>query len=464
MRIHAKGLLLCIVGAGTLLAACGGSSSGGKTATTASSCPIRLVDAQSSPVEIKFWQAETAANEETLLKLVDQFNASQTKIKVTATFQGSYDESTSKYLAALRGGDLPDIVQVVDWETQRVIDSASTVKVQDCIDAEKYDMSDYLPRVAAYWKVGGQLSSYPFAAATNVLYYNALAFEKAGLDPAKPPVTLDDVRAYSKKIVDSGASRHGIALEMHSWWVENLLAKAGQVLVNNGNGRDARATEAAFDSDAGRSIFSWIKSMIDDGLAMNVGRNPSGADALLAIGSGDAAMALGSSAGMRSVFGVLESGQFPNVKIGVSAMPGIPGDGGVLVGGASLFIVSKSPPVKQEAARIFARWLDEPAQQAAWHVGSGYIPIRRSAAASKGVQDLWTTSPQFKVAYDDLAQDRVTAASAGAVVGPFLDVRNAVVGGLEAMVLQGTDPATALRDAASKASDAIRSYNQRIGQ
>jgi sn-glycerol 3-phosphate transport system substrate-binding protein len=463
MRTHAKGLVLWIVSAATLLAACGGSSGGGGTTQTALNCPTGLVDSQSSPVEIKFWQAETAANEDTLLRLVDQFNASQSKIKVTATFQGTYDESTSKYLAALRGGDLPDIAQVVDWETQRVIDSGSTVKVQDCIDAEKYDMSDYLPRVVAYWKVGGQLWSYPFSAATNVLYYNTVAFEKAGLDPAKPPVTLDDVRAYSQKIIDAGAARHGIALEMHSWYIENLLAKAGQVLVNNGNGRDARATEAAFDSDAGRAIFSWIKSMVDDGLAMNVGRNPSGADALLAIGSGDAAMALGSSAGMRSVFGVLESGQFPNVKVGVAAMPGIPGDGGVLVGGASLFIVNKSSPVKQEAARIFAHWLNEPAQQAAWHVGSGYIPIRRSAAASKAVQDLWATSPQFKVAYDDLAQDRVTAASAGAVVGPFLEVRNAVVGGLESMVLQGTDPATALRNAASNASNAIRSYNQRIG-
>ncbi len=460
MRTRASLLALCLAAAVAMLPACGG---GGGSKTTAT-CPIGLVDAASSPVEIKFWQAETMSNAETLLKLVDQFNASQNKIHVTATFQGTYDESTSKYLAALRGGDLPDILQVVDWETQRVIDSGSTVKVQDCIDAEKYDMSDYLPRVVAYWKVGGQLWSYPFTAATNVLYYNTVAFQKAGLDPAKPPVTLDDVRADSQKIVDAGVARHGIALEMHSWWIENLLAKAGQTVVNNGNGRDARATEATFDSDAGRAIFSWTKSMVDDGLGLNVGRNPSGADALLAIGSGEAAMALGSSAGMRSVFSVLESGQYPDVKVGVASMPGIPGDGGSLVGGASLFIVNRSSPVKQEAARIFAEWLNEPAQQAAWHIGSGYIPIRKSAAASPSVQQLWSTSPQFKVAYDDLSPDRVTPASAGAVVGPFLDVRNAIVGGLESMLLQHTDPATALRNAASTATDAIKSYNQRIGQ
>ena len=460
MRTSSKQLALCLVAAMAILPACGGSG-GSKTTST---CPVGLVDAATAPVEIKFWQAETMANADTLLGLVDKFNASHSKIKVTATFQGSYDESSSKYLAALRGGDLPDILQVVDWDTQRVIDSGSTVKVQDCIDATKYDTSDYLPRVLAYWQVGGELWSYPFTAATNVLYYNSIAFQKAGLDPAKPPATLDDLRAYSQKIVDAGAARHGIALEMHSWWIENQFARAGQALVNNGNGRDARATEAAFDTDIGREVFSWTKSMVDDGLALNVGRNPSGADALLAIGSGEAAMALGSSAGMRSVFAVLESGQYPDVKVGVGTMPAMPGDGGSLVGGASNFVVNRSSPVKQEAARIFAEWLNEPEQQAAWHIGSGYIPIRRSAAASPSVQALWSTSPQFKVAYDDLSPDLVTPASAGAVVGPFLDVRNAIVGGLESMLLQGTDPATALRNAASTATDAIKSYNQRIGE
>jgi sn-glycerol 3-phosphate transport system substrate-binding protein len=251
---------------------------------------------------------------------------------------------------------------------------------------------------------------------------------------------------------------------MHSWWIENQVARAGQLLVNNGNGRDARATEAAFDTDIGRAVFSWTKSMVDDGLALNVGRNPSGADALLAIGSGEAAMALGSSAGMRSVFQVLESGQYPDVRVAVGSMPAMRGEGGSLVGGASLFIVNRSSPVKQEASRIFAEWLNEPEQQAVWHIGSGYIPIRRSAASLPSVQQLWSTSPQFKVAYDDLSPDLVTPASAGAVVGPFLDVRSAIVSGLESMLLQGTEPATGWRNAAAEATDAIRSYNRRIGQ
>jgi sn-glycerol 3-phosphate transport system substrate-binding protein len=293
-----------------------------------------------------------------------------------------------------------------------------------------------------------------------VLYYNSRAFEKAGLDPASPPATFDDVRRVSQTIVDSGVARHGISVEMHAWSVENWLAKLEQPVVNSDNGRTARATETMFDSDAGREIFSWLDSMVDDELAVNVGRNPSGADTLLAIGSGDAAMTHGSSAAMRSAFGVLESGEFPDVRLAVAPMAG--GPGSVVVGGASLFIVNKSSPIEQEAARIFARWLNEPEQQAEWHIGSGYIPLRKSAASLPSIVEFWAQYPQFKVAYDQLSGSDVTVANSGAVIGPFSEVRRAVVEALESMLLQGVDPATALQNAARNADDVISSYNARL--
>lgn len=457
MRTLSAILAIIVAATGALGAACGGGNGGEPLGT----CPIGLVEAADSPVQIDFWFAEQAANQDTLLRMVDEFNALHDKVHVNAAFQGSYDESTAKYLTALRSGDLPDIVQVVDWETQRVIDSGSVVRAQDCIDAEGYDLSDHLPRVVAYWSIGGKLWSYPFTAAAAVLYYNARAFEKAGLDPALPPATFEDTREMSQQIVDSGAARHGIALEMHAWYIENWLAKAGQPIVDNDNGRSARATAAVFDSDAGREAFTWIDSMVSDGLAVNVGRNPSGADSLLAIGSGDAAMALGSSAAMRSVFGVLESGEFPDVRVAAAPMPGA--SGGVVVGGASLFIVGKSSPVEQEAARIFAQWLNQPDRQAEWHTGSGYIPIRRSAAEMPAIQEFWAANPQFKVAYDQLAGTDVTVATSGAVIGPFIEVRRAIVEAMESMLLRGTDPATALRNAQEAATRAIASYNERVG-
>jgi sn-glycerol 3-phosphate transport system substrate-binding protein len=446
-----------------LVMACSGGTSSSSVSTD---CPIGLVDKADKPVQITLWHAMSTANRDTLERMVTEFNASHPKVQVQAVYQGTYDENLSKYFTALKGGDLPDIVQIEDTGTQRMIDSGSVVRAQDCIDATHYDLSDFVDRVIAFYSVNGKLWPYPFNVSNPVLYYNKTAFAKAGLDPEKPPATLAEVRQDAQKIVDAGAARHGIAVEESPWYFEQWLAKAGQPYVDNDNGRSARATSVLFDSDSGRALFEWLGSMVSSGLEVNVGRNSSGADAFLTIGSGDSAMAIGTSAGLRSVFGVLESGQFPDVSVGVGPMPGLtePDAAGISVGGASLFLVNKSSPVEQEAARIFVEWLNEPPQQGEWHIGSGYIPTRKSAASEPDVQKLWAESPQFRVAWDQLRAGQTVVASSGSVVGAYKEVRDAVVKGMEEMWLQGKDPDAALADAAKQADDAIKAYNDRIGQ
>lgn len=443
-----------------MLAACGGGKGGGFS----TECPTGLVGQGGGPVKITFWHAMTAANRDTLERMVAEFNASQDGVEVQPVFQGTYDENMTKYFTALRGGDLPDIIQIEDTGAQRMVDSRTVARAQDCIDAEGYDLSDHVERVIAYYSINGKLWPWPFNVSNPVLYYNKIAFEKAGLDPERPPATLDEVRQASQQLVDRGVTRQGLALELGGWFFEQWLAKAGQLYVDNDNGRTARATRALFDSDTGRELFRWIDGMVNDGLAVNIGRNPSGADALLAVGSGDAAMTIATSAAMRSIYGVLESGQFPDVKVGVGPMPGLEAQdsGGIEVGGAALFIVNRSSPAEQEAARIFAKWLNEPAQQAEWHVGSGYVPIRKSATDLPAVQELWGASPQFRVAYDQLLAGRTNAASAGTVLGSYNDVRETVVKALEEMLLQGKDPDAALAGAAKAADDVMKQYNDRI--
>lgn len=458
-----------IVAVVALVAACGGDDGNGNTPSdngdsVMGDCGIGALDAADGPVDITFWHAMTAANEETLQALIDEFNASQEQINVNLVFQGNYSETLDKFITALRGGDIPEIVQIEDTASQLLVDSGRMVPAQACIDATGYDTSDHLERVLAFYSVGGTLWPMPFNVSNPVLYYNATAFEEAGLDPDDPPETLEELREYSQAIVDEGAARHGIALELQAWYVEQWFGKAGEEFVNNGNGRESRATEVVFNNDVGLEIFTWVKEMVDDGLAVSVGRNPSGADHLLAIGSEDAAMTIGTSAALGSVYAVLESGQFPDVKVGVSRMPGIAGEGGVLVGGASLWISGDAAPEEREAAWRLAEWLNEPEQQATWHAGTGYIPIRVSATELPAVRELWAERLSFRIAYDQLLEGVTNVASSGPVIGPYAEVREAVVVGIERMLLQGTSPEDALSQAEQESNDAIADYNDRIGE
>ena len=137
------------------------------------------------------------------------------------------------------------------------------------------DLADFEPRALAYYTLGGELEAMPFNLSGLVLYYDKAAFTDAGLDPNKPPATLEEVRADSQKLLNRDASgrvtRTGIALSIDPWKFEQFLAGGGAFFAENGNGRQARAAAVAFDDTAGTQIMSWWQEMVSDGLATNVG-------------------------------------------------------------------------------------------------------------------------------------------------------------------------------------------------
>ena len=452
-------------------AACGGGGGGDDAApgpspdgvTDPSRCPVDALDAADGPVDITFWHAMTASNETTLQAMVKDYNGSQDKVHVKLVFKGTYDETLEGYRAAARGTDLPNLVQLEETAIQQLVDSETAIPAAACIAASDFDTSDILPRVLDEFTVGDVLWPMPFNTSNPVLYFNKRAFTEAGLDPADPPTTLAELKDASRAIVDAGAAHQGFALEMQSWYLEQLFATSGEPIVDQGNGRDARATEALLDGDAGRAVFTWAGEMLSEGLAANVGRNPGGQDAFLAIASGDAAMTLGTSAALGSIYDVLASNPdlASKVDLGVAPMPTIAGGGagGVNVGGAALWLVDTGTDAEKAATWDFTSWLTLPAQQARWHVGTGYVPISKQAAEDPSVTQLWAERPGFRVAFDQLAASQ---GPAGPVLGGYHAFREAVTQGLE-RVADGSDPLESLTQADAEATAGMADYNRRVG-
>jgi sn-glycerol 3-phosphate transport system substrate-binding protein len=430
-------------------------------------CPLSALKKASKPVEITMWHSMPRDNESTLQALTTEFNSSQSAVKVNLVNQVSYDDTFTKYKSGLASGDLPDIVQLQETEQQQMIDTQSIVPSGACAKADKYSFADYLPRVVSYYTVDKQMFAMPFNTSGPVLYYNKKAFTAAGLDPEQPPATLAEVRTAAEKLKAAGVVKGApFGLKIEPGFVEHWLALSSQLFVNNQNGRDGRTTASVLHSSTGKQIFSWLGGMVKDGLAAT---NPSEGgnqfDNLLAIGNGNGAMSIDTSASLGTISTLLASGAYPDVELGVAPMPGlVKGKGGVLVSGGSLFIMkNESAPAKAAAAWAFAKFLDDPATQAKWAVGTGYIPIRKSAASSTTMKDFWAKNPSYQVAYDQLLNGPTNNATAGSVIGSYVQVRGAVQDGENAMFVNGTAPNAALKDAASKATAAIDDYNVRIG-
>jgi sn-glycerol 3-phosphate transport system substrate-binding protein len=429
-------------------------------------CPLAALQKAKKPVNITLWHGLAQANETALQNLTGQFNASQTQIHVSLVNQTSYMEDLNKFVAGLSTGDLPDIVQIEDTGTQQMIDTRAILPAASCIKADHYQgqLGDFLDRVVQYYSVKGVLYPMPFNVSNPVFFYNKKAFTKAGLDPNTPPQTLDQVMADAQKLKASGAvAKAGYGLKTDPWFLEQWLAKAGDPFVNNGNGRKARATKTVFNNAAGQQIFSWMSQMTKSGLAVvnNDLTNPF--DNLLGIGNGNQAMTIDTSATLGTITKLLSNGQYPNVELGVAPMPGPVGKGGVLVGGAAMYISNKSSPEKQAAAWQFLKFLDSPETQATFGAASGYVPLRKAAISMSAIQQLWARIPGFKVAYDQLATGVNNVATAGAVIGDYLGVRDAVRNAEESMFTSGTKPSAALSAAAKNSDTVISAYNARVG-
>jgi sn-glycerol 3-phosphate transport system substrate-binding protein len=441
----------------------GGGGAPAGAATKLATCDLSALTKHKGVVNITFWNSMVDANGTTLAAITNAFNASQSKVHVTLVSQASYDDTWQKYEAGLSNGQLPDAVQLQDIRTQAAIDTQSFLPVQSCMNASHYSTSDYLARPLDYWKVNGVQEALPFAVSAPILYYNQLSFTKAGLNPSQPPATLAQMLTDAKALKASGT---GMGLVLDPWHLETWMASANQPFVNNANGRKGRATKVAFTTSTGKQIFSELSSLVRSGDATtNPSSGPDEFDNLLGIGSGKYGMTIDSSADLGTVELALGKGQYPNVKIGIGAFPALSASikGGIEPGGSGVYISSKVPALDQAASWVYLSYLCNTQSQATWAAGTGYIPVRKSSAATTTVQQLWTTDPGYKVAYDEINDGVNDVATSGSVIGPYDDVRIDVLNAEESMYTAGVSPAKALANAAKAANATIATYNQRLG-
>jgi sn-glycerol 3-phosphate transport system substrate-binding protein len=433
-------------------------------------CPTDALATATGPLELTFWHGMNGPLADELQRLTANYNASQPKVRVTL-IEGSYEQTIDKYLQSGQG-NRPDLVQMPEYMVQTMVDTQSVVPVDACIESSGYDTSAFLPTVLDAWATQGVRWAMPFNISNPVLFYNKKMFAAAGLDPEKPPVSLDDLRADSEAIVTSGAARYGLAVDSGfdsggGWYIEQWFAKAGEFYADNENGRAARATKVLYNNPTGQSLLTFLQSMIRDGLAFNVGDNAGGLDHLLKLGDNaePAAMTIASSATIGGVLTVLNSGQFPQITnddLGIGTMPGPDGKPGALVGGAALYVVDSGDDGRIAAAWDYITYLIAAQQQSEWSSATGYVPVRTDALTQEPVLTTYTTDPRFKVPYDQLLSSPDAPTSLGPIVGPLREVRTVTAQGVAA-IFGGADVATTLASAAARADALIADYNSRNG-
>lgn len=439
----------------------------------ATATPYPTVPPAAGSIKLTFWYGLTGFNGGVTQEVVNRFNTSQTKYYVEAIQQPNYDDTINKLNTSLVGGALPNVVQIYDIGTQRMIDTKRILPVQDFMDKENLTdlANDLEPAVRSYYTVNGKLYSMPFNSSAPVMYYDKNAFREVGLDPDKPPTTYDELIAAAKKLVKKDASgkiiRSGVDFTLYGWILEQEVAIQTSVYAEPDNGRGAaRATKLVFNGEAGQNWLNLLKQLQDEGLGRSLGRH-SGTTNGTTLGAnfskGDAAIAFESIATLRN-WSKQAADAGGKVDVGVAFLPKPAGaKGGVIIGGASLWITNEGTPEQQAGAWEFVKYTAQPEAQAYFASSTGYYPTRKAAYDLPDMKTALAKYPQFQVAVDELRSTEASPATQGAVFGTFAGARVLVEGAMEQYMLGKTATAKeALDAAASKANDNLDEYNSTV--
>ena len=421
--------------------------------TTAEVPEIEMADASEvDGTTISFWHSMGGVNGQAIDTLVQKFNdENEYGITVEAEYQGSYDDALNKLKSAQIGNMGADLVQVYEIGTRFMIESGWIVPMQSMVNADEYDTSVLEPNLAAYYTINDMLYSMPFNSSTPLMYYNKDMFDAAGI--TEIPDSLEAIAQIGDKLLDSGA-QEVMSLGIYGWFFEQFIGKQGLEYANNGNGRTEAATAVAFDENgAAANILNEWKNLYDLGYAPNVGK---GGDAGLAdFSAGKSAITLGSTASLKQILQDVD-GKF---EVGTAYFPKVKStdEGGVSIGGASLWALDNNDPKKLRATWEFVKFLISTESQAFWNAETGYFPVNVDAHDEDVFKENIEKYPQFETAIDQLHDS--APQYAGALLSVFSEARAIVESEIESMLNGNETVDEAVDSMASQINDAIEEYN-----
>jgi sn-glycerol 3-phosphate transport system substrate-binding protein len=100
----------------------------GAAAAVAVAVALALATPAHAVTEIQWWHAMTGPNNDVVVKLANDFNASQSEYKVVPTYKGSYADTLNAGIAAFRAGNAPGIMQVFEVGTATMMAAKGAIK------------------------------------------------------------------------------------------------------------------------------------------------------------------------------------------------------------------------------------------------------------------------------------------------------------------------------------------------
>jgi multiple sugar transport system substrate-binding protein len=325
---------IALASAGALLAGCAGG--GSSTATTGGRTTITVaIDAGLEQAAKDAFAAQ--------VKTFEKQNPGVTVKSQEYTWTGT------TFSAELAGGTVPDVFTIPFTDGRGLIANKQVADISGLVADLPY-AKDFNPKIAQAGEDSkGRIWAVPIAAYGQAVHYNRDLFEKAGLDPDKPPTTWAGIRTDAKKIADAtGQAGYATMTTGNTGgWILTTLVNAW-----GGRTENAGGTKPTIDTATAKKVLEYLHDLrwVDDSMGSNFLYDWNGINQAFAAGQIGMYVSGGGNYSNLVTQNAIEPDSY-----GLTVLPLTGKDAGVL-GGGTLAAVSPKATSAQQAAAV--KWID----------------------------------------------------------------------------------------------------------
>ena len=204
-------------------------------------------------ITIEFWTIALGdAFADYINGMIDTYEAAHPGVNVKWV-DVSGGEVAEKFLAALVGQTPPDLVNIYDLPRFLQFDVLADMDSLVSIEEQNKRLPGFWHGIGYYQ---GRNYVIPWYSGVSMMWYNSSLFEEAGLDPQKPPTSIDGM-LETGRIIHQKTGKYGISWRLHP----SLGTTAWTLLRLDGVWPlfDAEYSRTTINSPAARAVFQkWI--------------------------------------------------------------------------------------------------------------------------------------------------------------------------------------------------------------
>lgn len=413
--------------------------------------------------ELKIWHALEGPFETQFQEMVDTFNSQNRDFYVILERKGNYTETVDAGIEAFYQGLPPHLLMGSEISTQTLmLKQDMFVSIEDLFNKFKFalDPKNYIDIVREFYSNSeGKFQSLPWNCSVPVLFYNKKAFEKAGLNPDKPPKTWEELEAIAPRLQKRGYYVFTTAWPA-AYHLEHYCIIHNIPFASHGNGLDSLSARLMFDVPKVEHHISKLVEWKKKNIFIYGTQDNAFAEKLFT--SDKCAILLHGS----NRYGVLNADA--KFSIGCGPMPYwkkfSENPANLNIGGASFWVFSGLCEQEYLGIVKFLKFLSSSKVQLRWHRTTGYLPITRKAC-QKSLEDNLTLGIQKagKIAIESVTRQKPTTFTRGIRLGNYPEIRLIIINYLEKVLSGKLSPSIALQKAVSEGNVILEEFERTFG-